>query len=72
MTKPAITAPGAASFDDLERAYEALAVAIDQAGPQHEAVFLAKLALVLAERLRSAADFDACVAAALRDLPQRR
>jgi hypothetical protein len=57
-----------ASFDDLERAYETLAVAIDQAGPEHEAVFLAKLALALAERLKSPTDFDACIAVALADL----
>jgi hypothetical protein len=57
-----------ASFDDLEHAYESLAVAIDQAGPEQESVFLAKLALVLAEKLKSPADFDACVAVALADL----
>jgi hypothetical protein len=57
-----------APFDDLERAYETLAVAVDQAGPDHEAVFLAKLALALAERLNSPADFEACVAVALADL----
>lgn len=57
-----------ASFDDLERAYETLAVAIDQAGPEHETVFLAKLALVLAERLKSPADFEASIAVALADL----
>jgi hypothetical protein len=57
-----------ASFDDLERAYETLAVAIDQAGPEQEAVFLAKLALVLAERLKSPTDFEACITIALADL----
>jgi hypothetical protein len=57
-----------ASFDDLERAYETLAVAIDQAGPEHETVFLAKLALAMAERLKSPTDFEACIAAALTDL----
>jgi hypothetical protein len=57
-----------ASFDDLEHAYETLAVAIDQAGPEHEVVFLAKLALVLAERLASPADFDASITIALADL----
>jgi hypothetical protein len=57
-----------ASFDDLERAYETLAIAIDQAGPEQEAIFLAKLALVLAERLASPADFDASITIALADL----
>jgi hypothetical protein len=56
------------TFDDLERAYEALAIAIDQAGPEQETVFLAKLALALAERLASPADFEACLAVALADL----
>jgi hypothetical protein len=57
-----------ASFDDLECAYEALAVAIDQAGPEQAATFLAKLALVLADRLADPAQFDACIAIALKDL----
>jgi hypothetical protein len=57
-----------AAFDDLEHAYETLAAAIDQAGSEKESVFLAKLALALAERLASPADFDACVAVALADL----
>jgi hypothetical protein len=57
-----------ASFDDLERAYETLAVAIDQAGPENDAIFLAKLALVLAERLKSPTEFEACITIALADL----
>jgi hypothetical protein len=59
-----------ASFDQLEQAYETLALAIDRAGPDQEAVFLAKLALVLAERLSAPADFSACVEIALLDLDQ--
>ncbi len=35
-------------FADLEAAYETLARAIDAAGPEKEALFLARLALVLA------------------------
>jgi hypothetical protein len=58
----------ATSFDDLERAYETLAEAIDTAGPEHEALFLAKLALAMAERLASPVDFDLCIAVALADL----
>jgi hypothetical protein len=57
-----------ASFDDLERAYETLAVAIDKAGSAQEALFLTKLALVMATRLAAPADFDECVAIALADL----
>jgi hypothetical protein len=35
-------------FADLERVYEALAVAIDKVGPEREALMLARLALLLA------------------------
>jgi hypothetical protein len=38
-------------FEDLESAYETLAVAIDSAGAQREALFLARLALVLSHEL---------------------
>lgn len=46
--------------DDLEAAYELIAQAIDEVGPEHERLFLAKLALALAnetedlERVRAA------------------
>lgn len=36
---------------DLETIYEALATGIDAAGPDHAQVYLAKIALALAERL---------------------
>ena len=36
--------------EDFEAAYETLAVAIDSAGPEHEALFLTRLALLLATR----------------------
>ena len=35
----------------IEAIYEALAEAIDRAGPQHESLFLTKLALTLGARL---------------------
>ena len=38
-------------FEDLESAYETLAVAIDSAGAQREALFLTRLALVLSHQL---------------------
>ena len=38
-------------FEDFETAYETLATAIDQAGPAREALFLTRLALVLAHEL---------------------
>ena len=56
-------------FADLEQAYEALALAIDQAGPRNEALFLAKLALVLGHRLNDLDAFKAAVATALQDIP---
>ena len=39
------------TVEELEQVYELLAEAIDEEGPEHEAEFLTKLALVLAERL---------------------
>ena len=53
-------------FAELEQVYDLLAEAIDEAGPEQEALFLAKLALLLA---RQAPDVDCvreAVAAALR------
>ena len=38
-------------FEDLERVYEAMAHAIDRAGPEREAVFLTKLVLTLAHKM---------------------
>jgi hypothetical protein len=56
-------------FPDLEQAYEALAEAIDSAGPGQEALFLAKLALTLAHRLGDLAEFKQAIGIALQDLP---
>jgi hypothetical protein len=55
-------------FDDLESAYETLATAIDTAGEQKEALFLARLALVLAHEIGDIAAFRKAVANALEDL----
>ncbi len=55
-------------FEQLEQAYASLAAAIDRAGPDHEALFLAKLALVLADRLGDVGAFEQSLAAALQDL----
>ena len=46
-------------FDDLETAYETLAIAIDPAGEQREALFLTRLALVLGHELGDIAAFEA-------------
>ncbi|MBN9428071.1 MAG: DUF2783 domain-containing protein [Burkholderiales bacterium] len=49
------------SFNELEIVYDELAVAIDEAGPQRESVFLAKLALSLAQELGDAARVSALI-----------
>lgn len=56
-------------FDDLETAYEALATAIDTAGERCEALFLTRLALLLAHELGDIAAFKQAVQTALEDLP---
>ncbi len=53
------------SFDHLERVYEGLAKAIDEAGPANEALVLTRLALLLAEKLGDIHAVEACIAAAL-------
>ena len=55
--------------DDLEAAYEALAAAIDSAGEQREALFLTRLALLLAHELGDVAAFKRAVQTALEELP---
>lgn len=62
------TAPEPLAFEALEAVYETLAGGIDRAGATHEAVFLTKLALVLAHRAGAGVDFADCVETALRDL----
>jgi hypothetical protein len=55
-------------FEDLETAYETLAVAIDKAGAQQEALFLTRLALVLSHQLDDIAVFKSAIGAALEGL----
>lgn len=57
-------------FADLEIAYEQLAEAIDTATPANEALFLAKLVMLQAQKSGDLAGFSADVATALKDLPQ--
>ena len=52
----------------LETVYDALATAIDQAGPDKAELFLVKLALLNANALTNPQAFQAHVQAALRDL----
>lgn len=53
---------------DLEQVYDALATALDQAGPEKSELFLVKLALMNANALGNAATVQAHIEAALRDL----
>lgn len=53
---------------ELERVYDALAQAIDQAGPEHSEKFLVKLALLNANALADPGIFQQHLDAALRDL----
>jgi len=54
-------------LDDLEALWERLARATDEAGDRSE-LFLAKLALLLAQRLGDAAVVEDAIAIALKDL----
>ena len=56
-------------FEDLEAAYEALALAVDTAGEKREALFLTRLALLLAHELGDVAAFKRAVQTALEELP---
>jgi hypothetical protein len=55
-------------FEDLESAYETLAMAIDSAGPEREALFLTRLALVLSHELGDIAAFRSAIQTALEGL----
>ena len=61
-------AMSAMPFEDFETAYETLAMAIDQAGPAREALFLTRLALVLGHELGDIAAFRKAVGTALDGL----
>ena len=56
---------------DFETAYETLATAIDTAGPEREALFLTRLALVLGHELGDIEVFEKSVKAALDGMPLR-
>jgi hypothetical protein len=53
---------------DFETAYETLATAIDSAGPEREALFLTRLALLLGHELGDIAVFQKAVKTALDGL----
>ncbi|MDB5576002.1 MAG: hypothetical protein JWR80_1178 [Bradyrhizobium sp.] len=54
--------------EDFEAAYESLAMAIDSAGPEREALFLTRLALVLGHELGDIAVFRNAIRTALEDI----
>ncbi|HWM29864.1 MAG TPA: DUF2783 domain-containing protein [Woeseiaceae bacterium] len=56
------------SFEHLEEVYEWLAAAIDAAGPEKEALFLAKLCLTLAHEIGDLTVVERAVEAARADL----
>lgn len=58
----------ALSLPGLERAYDALAHAIDQAGPEKSELFLVKLALLNAQALGDETVWQQNLDAALKDL----
>jgi hypothetical protein len=62
MTHPSLT------IDGLETVYDALATALDQAGPDRSELFLVKLALLNANALADAQLFQQHIASALQDL----
>jgi hypothetical protein len=55
-------------FEDLEAAYEILAMAIDSAGAQRETLFLTRLVLLLSHELGDITAFRNAVGAALEGL----
>ncbi len=60
--------PHALTIDGLETVYDALATAIDQAGPDKAQLFLVKLALLQANALADATMVQTQIEAALQDL----
>ena len=60
--------PQALTIDGLETVYDALATAIDQAGPDKTELFLVKLALLQANALGDEAQFRQQIDSALQDL----
>lgn len=56
------------SIQDLEQVYDTLALAIDTATPAKAELFLTKLAILAAEKLGNAQQFNTLIEAALQDL----
>ena len=56
------------AVEDLEAVWERLAEAVDRAGPEREALFLSKLAVLLADAIGDRARVERLIEAALEDL----
>ena len=56
------------AVEDLEAVWERLAEAVDRAGPEREALFLSKLAVLLADTLGDQARVERLIETALEDL----
>ena len=56
--------------EDFEAAYESLAMAIDSAGPDREALFLTRLALVLGHELGDIVAFRSAIRTALEGIAE--
>jgi hypothetical protein len=54
-------------FEDLEKAYELIAEGIDEVGEEKQALFLAKLVLLLAHRTNDIEVIREAIASALAD-----
>jgi len=63
-----MTAQTSLDIAGLEKVYDALATAIDQAGTDKSELFLVKLALLNAKALGNPEVFEAQIASALKDL----
>lgn len=55
-------------FTELEKVYELMAAAIDEVGPEVEALFLSKLALTLAHHVDDFDVIEAAIATAKQNL----
>jgi len=55
-------------FQDLEKVYDLVATAIDEVGPDHESLFLAKLCLTLAHHIGELTTIEDAIGIAKADL----
>ena len=56
------------AFEDFEKVYDLVALAIDDAGAEQEALFLSKLCLTLAHNIKDISIIEEAIAIARLDL----